>query len=118
METQTATPLPGIDFAALLRQEGKSIPDPPEKVILAGRPAPDHSPDFRGRAPLPILLSEQDIELVYVHNREYWNYCGYIDISPQLSDWLRRFESGAAVPDAILKFHWPTGHRRGYITLE
>lgn len=117
MTSQPETTLPGIDFAALLQQEGKSFPDLPDTVTLTGRPAPDNSPDFRGRAPLPILLSEQDIELVYIRNLEYWNYLGYIDISPQLSDWLRRFESGAAVPEAVLKFHWPTGHQRGYITL-
>ena len=69
MTSQLETTLPGIDFAALLRQEGKPSPNMPDTATLAGHPALDNSPDFRGRAPLPILLSEQDIDTA--DNRRY-----------------------------------------------
>lgn len=118
MTAQIHTPGQGIDFAELLRRESIAPPVQPKQAILPGRPHPVSPPDFRALAPLPILLAGQGIKIEYQQGLEYWTPYGLLNISPQLNHWLRRYEAGSALADAVLNIEWPKGHQRGRITLD
>ena len=108
----------GIDFAALFRQQfGHDIPEPPDRVRLAGRAEPSEPPDFRHCSPLQALLREQDIDLTYQTGRQYWCFRGHMEISKELQLWLRQFAAGQPAPDIEVYFHWPKGPEPGAVTI-
>lgn len=117
MTQQLYIPGVGINFAELNRREGITPPFMPTEVKLAGRRQADPERQPGITAPLPALLAEQGIELVYRQGRRYWNCFGCSDISPELDDWLRAWDAGQAIPDLTLHFQWPSGHETGRIAI-